>query len=817
MTLHPLAKDLRSKLEQTGRLPSDTFDLFYQLLGSPGDLRGLVYVVINLRIIIPEARSIPNGSASKKDLDLLEEAATKILDGKDLDSPDVKFFFSNKFRKMGIRNFDGLMKNACVFAALGAGPKYKYEWPKFKNLLAHLLDCHLQQEDEKRDIGESTTVDACLAIRELSYQENIETLRQLPDEELSTENYLLRLDNISPLPGKIKSYPQLLRYFRRALGTRKPPEPTRKPSNETPGNLPPRQRKKYNRQAGHSEDFKKPTSSLRGTIRTNARTSLREQQRSRQKARGRRNAIARKNNHLSYDKTELSLNDFAILMDALNSDTITDFMSKDQWLEASALLSAMLWTGKTVKEMLSFRLWLGPEDEAEQGVPALLWRDTECAWSIPSPGPNIKQPTPSQAGLFFPTGSTINLPVLNSTRKILEKHISQLGTTIRKRSLLFSSNYETLRNNAQKLLSYLKEQFDCEASLINISTFLAKQLTRSAGGEMAKTALTLGAIQQKVEDDGNLQDEEIPTSEDEWRSSVKEHYQSSPEKELRHNYFVLTSRLEALWLGEKSARKTTDPMSGTATGLNLGTPIRPRQECIRSLITQLKRKINHSPPSDLDDPIAIVDFHLAYTFYTSLMNNVSSLLRAIRSPAISSELTDTLTGFAAISDKDDNDNYNCRRIWLPPVVREQNQLFAKHMNILYNLLHHLSSSLPVRFSQSPPGTGKEYILLGHDLNTAFMTPNDLRNYLKSYFFFDGVAVDLPGNWQRHYMRPLLLEDDCPTETLNALMGHFETGQEPWARTSAFHPADYHATLASHLVKLMESDGWEALPGLGKTQ
>lgn len=817
MTLHPLARDLRSKLEQTGRLPTNKFDLFYQLLGAPGDLRGLVYVLNNLRIIIPEVRSIPNGSAYRKDLDLLEEVATKILDGKDLDSPEVNFFFSNKFRKMCVRNFDGLMKNACVFAALGAGPKYKHEWPRFRNLLAHLLDCHLQHEDEKPDIGESTTVDACLAIRELSYQENIETLRQLPDDELSTEDYLHRLDNISPLPGKIRSYPQLLRYFRRALGTRKPPEPTGKPSNDTPGNLPPRQRKKYNKQAGHSEDFKKPTSSLRGTSRKNARTSLSEQQRSRQKARGRRNAIARRNNHLSYDKTELSLNDFAILMDALNSDNFIDFMSKEQLLETSVLLSAMLWTGKTVKEMLGFRLLLGLGDAADKGMPALLWRDTECFWSIPSPGPNIKPPPQSQAGLYYITGSTINLPLLSSTRKVLDKHISQLGTTRRKRALLFSSDYETARNNAQKLLSHLKEQFDCEASLFNISTFLGKQLTRSHGGDMANTALTLGAIRQKLEDDDYSQDEEILTSEDEWRSSVKEHYQSSLEQELRHNYVVLTRQLEALWQGEKSPSKTTDHMPPTATGLYLGTPIRPRQECIRSLITQLKLKIIHTPLGNLDDPIAIVDFHWTYTAYTSLMNNVSSLLRAIRSPAISSELTDTLTGFAAISDKDDADNYNCRRIWLPPVVREQNQLFASHMNVLYNLLHHLSSSLPVRFAQSPPGTGKEYILLGHDLNTAFMTPNDLQNYLKTNFCFDGVAVDLPGNWQRHYMRPLLIDDECPTETLNALMGHFETGQEPWARTSAFHPADYHATLASHMVKLMKSDGWDALPGLGKVQ
>lgn len=73
---------------------------------------------------------------------------------------------------------------------------------------------------------------------------------------------------------------------------------------------------------------------------------------------------------------------------------------------------------------------------------------------------------------------------------------------------------------------------------------------------------------------------------------------------------------------------------------------------------------------------------------------------------------------------------------------------------------------------------------------------------------------LPFNTSRHYLRSTLLERGCPIEVINAFMGHYERGEEPWGRFSGFSPQVYRDVLNTILVKLLADDGWEAIQGLG---
>jgi hypothetical protein len=72
---------------------------------------------------------------------------------------------------------------------------------------------------------------------------------------------------------------------------------------------------------------------------------------------------------------------------------------------------------------------------------------------------------------------------------------------------------------------------------------------------------------------------------------------------------------------------------------------------------------------------------------------------------------------------------------------------------------------------------------------------------------------LPFNSSRHYLRSCLLERQCPLEVINAFMGHFERGEEPWGVFSGFSPLAYRDALMDKLVPLLNEDGWEALRGL----
>lgn len=72
---------------------------------------------------------------------------------------------------------------------------------------------------------------------------------------------------------------------------------------------------------------------------------------------------------------------------------------------------------------------------------------------------------------------------------------------------------------------------------------------------------------------------------------------------------------------------------------------------------------------------------------------------------------------------------------------------------------------------------------------------------------------LPVNANRHYLRTNLLDRGCPIEVINAFMGHWESGVEPWGMYSGLSPLVYRNHLFSHLLCLMDDCGWELEKGL----
>ena len=75
---------------------------------------------------------------------------------------------------------------------------------------------------------------------------------------------------------------------------------------------------------------------------------------------------------------------------------------------------------------------------------------------------------------------------------------------------------------------------------------------------------------------------------------------------------------------------------------------------------------------------------------------------------------------------------------------------------------------------------------------------------------------LPINANRHYLRSTMLARGCPVEVINAFMGHFERGEEPWGKFSGLSPIAYRNALDLFLTPLMRDDGWAPMSGLGVT-
>ncbi|MDR5900127.1 hypothetical protein QC823_14170 [Halomonas vilamensis] len=72
--------------------------------------------------------------------------------------------------------------------------------------------------------------------------------------------------------------------------------------------------------------------------------------------------------------------------------------------------------------------------------------------------------------------------------------------------------------------------------------------------------------------------------------------------------------------------------------------------------------------------------------------------------------------------------------------------------------------------------------------------------------------DPPLNINRHFLHTHLKENGCSSEIVDAFMGHWDAGQEPWASYSTLCPQEYRNLLTPIIERLMVRLGWKALKG-----
>jgi hypothetical protein len=244
----------------------------------------------------------------------------------------------------------------------------------------------------------------------------------------------------------------------------------------------------------------------------------------------------------------------------------------------------------------------------------------------------------------------------------------------------------------------------------------------------------------------------------------------------------------------------------------VGSPFRPTRQTVANLVTELKTSLNNAMKCD-SSILKLMRLHNNMSRYTAFLIAFCTGFRAIRDPFLSAAEIDWDSGFAVLSDKDNEDGYNSRLIWIPPVCLSQLKLFREHQQ---NALYRFSILIPGLFSmldrprRDAPGRymfftnfdryRNEYVAkpLGPALLGKRMTP----------------IYALPFNSSRHYLRSNLLDRKCPIEVINAFMGHFERGEEPCGVFSGLSPLTCRDVLKGKLVPLLEADGWECIAGLG---
>ena len=72
---------------------------------------------------------------------------------------------------------------------------------------------------------------------------------------------------------------------------------------------------------------------------------------------------------------------------------------------------------------------------------------------------------------------------------------------------------------------------------------------------------------------------------------------------------------------------------------------------------------------------------------------------------------------------------------------------------------------------------------------------------------------LPINANRHFLRTGLCHLGCPKDVIDAFMGHWHRGREPWGKHSSLSPELYSQTLRKYLNPLIHRVGWKAMQSI----
>jgi len=150
-----------------------------------------------------------------------------------------------------------------------------------------------------------------------------------------------------------------------------------------------------------------------------------------------------------------------------------------------------------------------------------------------------------------------------------------------------------------------------------------------------------------------------------------------------------------------------------------------------------------------------------------------------------------------ISDKDGPDFYNSRLVWLPEILINQLEKYREHRKVIRSYLLNNNANLS-RLESLP-----ELFFLKYDFLIEPVRPLTLAPKLKP-------ILDLPVNTNRRFLRSYLKTKRCPIEVIDAFMGHWGRGEEPWGEYSTISYLLIIQELKKYIPPLLNALGFKVI-------
>jgi len=454
-------------------------------------------------------------------------------------------------------------------------------------------------------------------------------------------------------------------------------------------------------------------------------------------------------------------------------------------------LTLMFWASTTLERVLKFIIFPTekPTDDSPEGLYWLSGNDPVIR--LLSPGPQLKIGLNWGSSQVYKARkySHISLPDLATKTLITAypKIEEQAGNypLLSLAGLIEEDAFSQLTTQAKGIIGELNRTHGCRLSLARIGHFLEHAFARLEGEDSPSAMLHFGFMSDKP--------------------NTRVHYTHAPTSRLEASYQHLCKDLM-----RHIGRDINFPPARLENEQGgLGTPFCPLDETVRKLAEDLIYAVKSHKPSPPFTLSNVIEFHKHYAIYTATFIAFSTGFRAIRDPSFLEEDIDELTGLAIIYDKDRSDHYNSRLVWIPKTCIDQLRHYRQHLMAIYRYFHLMCPEV-FTLVKKHEGSGWPLNLFYFDEDRAGikpLSPGILHSELEQLHNYH-----LPVNANRHYLKGRLLTSGCSPEIIEAYLGHWCVGQEPWNCLSGLHPLDYREELTKHLPKIITRDGWTPMEG-----
>ena len=294
------------------------------------------------------------------------------------------------------------------------------------------------------------------------------------------------------------------------------------------------------------------------------------------------------------------------------------------------------------------------------------------------------------------------------------------------------------------------------------------------------------------------------------------HYSTVPTRKLRQIYLetsrnIVTSILfENESISLESCNLDIDDFRYESSDDYVGCPIRPTEESMSKIAKELALAIEYKR-HPLIDAQSRVDYFNLYTSYTIFLLWHLTGIRAVSNPIPVLDCIDFDNSLLLASDKDDYTCFNTRLVPLVSVLLQQLKyyLFFQDNYIKNYFLQYPKRKTKFKHKLLKANSVFYFIQLNDGIQYPVeASPSAVMDQVRKISPWFG----LPENCQRPRLRSFLLERDCPAQWVDALLGHWTRGEEPWHRFASTSQFRITQGLKGYLEEIASLDGWKAIKG-----